>query len=185
MGVLKIFDTGYIKTDNSGTQASSSDRAYSGTAITLKTASFIPVLKKNINNNPELAPSVSFSEVNQGSLENMQFTLRCVLNMDVSTDMDLVQYLLDCVRTQGYKLLWYDYSDATVEKNNGQLIYRIAQNSNFGDALTNGEKTAFGISDNFYTLHVLFTEMNPKQTSKTLINYELKGFVLKVEGSTI
>ncbi|KKM91338.1 hypothetical protein LCGC14_1229490 [marine sediment metagenome] len=185
MGVIKIQDVGYIKPTNEGTQASSANRANSGTAISLKVAEFVPSLKRNISSEPELATNTP-SEVNQGSLENMQFQLTCKLKTSDATDMGNVQHLLDMVATNGYKLMWYDYTSASVENNNGQLIYRIALNSKFGHQITNGEKSAFTITDNFYHLHVFFFDILPRQVpDSNIITYTLMGIVLKVETSII
>ena len=177
-------DTGYIKPANSGTQGTSGTRAYAGTAISLKSAQFTPSLTREISANPELSANTP-AEVNLGSLQNMTFQLRCILNTSNTTDMGYVQYLLDMVRTNGYKLMWYDYT-ATGENNNGQLIYQIALNDQFGHQLTNGEKTLFSISDNFYHLHVVFTNFQPQHSGqKGSIVYTLTGTVLKVEASQV
>lgn len=184
-GNILILDTGYIKPTNEGTQASAGNRANSGTAITLKTAEFTPSLTRNFQTNPEIG-SNSPSEINKGSLENMKFRLTCKLDSGSDTDMALVQHLLALVYTNGYKLMWYDYTSASAEKNNGQLIYEIALNSLFGDQITNGEKTAFSISTNFYALHVDFFDIQPRQSGETdIVTYTLSGVVLKVETSGI
>lgn len=184
MGTIRIQDTGYIKPTNEGTQASSGNRANSGTVITLKTAKFVPSLSRNIQNKPEIGINIP-SEVNQGSIENMQFKLTCKLNTKTDADTANIQHILDMIATNGYKLLWYDYTTAA-ENNNGQLIYRIAQNSKFGHALTNGEKSKFSISDNFFHLHVYFFNIQPLHDARTgVITYVLTGIILKVETSTI
>ncbi len=185
MGTITIQDTGYIKPTNEGTQASSGNRANSGTAISLKTAEFVPSLKRNISNEPELASNTP-SEVNQGSLENMQFRLTCKLKTNDDTDMGNVQHLLDMITTNGYKLMWYDYTSAVAENNNGQLIYRLALNSKFGHQFTDGEKSAFTLSDNFYHLHVFFFDIQPRHVANSkIITYTLSGIILKVESSLI
>ena len=183
MGYIYIQDTGYIKPTNEGTQASSANMANAGTAVILKVAEFTPSLKRNISNNPELGLSVP-SEVNLGSLENMKFSLTCKLDTNNVTDMGYVQDLLDMVASNGYKLMWYQYTSATPEKNNGKLIYQMALNSKFGHALTDGEKSAFTISDNFDHLHVHFYDIQPRQSTSNIITYTLLGIVLKVEAST-
>lgn len=183
IGEIRLQDSGYIKPANTGTQASTEFIAASGTSVSIKSAEFIPSLKRNISIQPELASNVP-SEINLGSLENMQFKLRCVLNTTNDDDMALVQDLLDMIRTNGYKFLWYDYT-TTGELNNGQLIYRIAQNNNFGTAVTNGEVTSFGFSQNFVVLKVNLNDMQLRHTSKNLITYELTGAIYPVEKSTI
>ena len=185
IGSIKIQDTGYIKPTNEGTQASAGNRVNSGTAVSLQTAEFTPSLKRNISSQPELASNIP-AEVNLGSIENMQFQLTCKLKSSVAADMAKVQFLLDSVATNGYKLIWYDYTSAAAENNNGQLIYQIALNSKFGHQTTNGEKSAFTISENFYHLHVFFFDIQPRQVPNSdIITYTLRGIVLKVETSTI
>jgi len=184
MGQINIQDTGYIRPTNEGTQAASGNRANSGAVISLKTARFTPSLTRNVQDDPELSSNTP-TIINLGSLENMQFELRCILNAKNDTDMGYAAVLLDMVLTNGYKVMWYDYSTVG-EDNNGQLIYRVATNSKFGHQFTNGEKTAFTISDNFYHLHVLFTDMQIVHTGDaSLMEYSLKGTVIKVEESTI
>ncbi len=185
MGEIVILDTGFVISTNEGTQASTANRAAGGTSITLKTASFIPNLKRNISNNPDLS-SIVPSEVNLGSLENMKFRLRCLVDSNTDADTAKIADLIDCVRTNGYKLLWYDFTNATTEKNNGQLIFRIASNALFGDQLTAGELTNFGLTTQFVTLHVIFDNIQPIHSGTTeLIFYEFSGTILKVEASTI
>ena len=86
MGTIKIQDSGFVKPTNSGTQASSANRANSGTVISLKTADFTPMLSRNLQINPEIGMNTP-SEVNLGSLENMQFSLTCKLKTTDDTDM--------------------------------------------------------------------------------------------------
>ena len=185
MGAIYIQDSGYIKPTNEGTQASAANRMNSGTAVSLQTAEFTPSLKRNISSEPELGSNTP-AEVNLGSLENMQFSLTCKLKSSVATDMAKVQYLLDAVATNGYKLMWYDYTDATKENNNGQLLYRIAVNDKFGHQTTNAEKSAFTITANFYHLHVFFFDIQPRQVPNSdIITYTLRGIILKVETSKL
>jgi len=185
MGTINIQDTGYIKPTNAGTQANSALMVNGGTVISLKTAEFTPSVKRNFDNTPEIGLNVP-SEINLGSLENMRFSLTCKLNLNNATDMAQIQHLLKLVQTDGYKLLWYNYTDSVVEDNNGQLIYQLALNSTYGHALTNGEKTAFNISDNFYHLHVHIFDIQPRHSAKSgYITYTMTGVVLKVEPSSI
>ena len=183
MGKIHIQDTGYIKPTNEGTQASAANRANSGAVIILKTATFTPNLSRNVANESELGTNTP-SEVNKGSLENMKFQLTCKLDSNNATDMGYIAGLLDMVATNGYALMWYQYTE-TAENNNGQLIYRIAQNSKFGHELTNGEKTAFTINGNFYHLHVHFLSIQPRQIADSVITYDMQGIVTKVETSLI
>jgi len=185
MGSIRIQDTGYIKPTNEGTQASSANMANSGNAVILQSAEFTPNLKRNVQDNPEIGIDTP-SEINLGSLENMKFTLTCKLKTSNATDMGYVPNLIDMIATNGYKLMWYQYTSATAENNNGQLIYRLATNSKLGHILTAGEKTEFTISEAFYHLHVLFTNIQPRHSAgSSIITYVLTGIVMKVEDSTI
>lgn len=185
MGSLYICDTGYVKPTNEGTQALAGNRSNAGLPFSLKTAEFTPSLARNLSDQPDIGTNLP-GEVDIGALQNMQFKLRCVINSTISTDMSYVVALLNLVVTQGYKLLWYQYSDAVTEKNSEQLVYQIALNSRFGHQTTDAEKTAFAISDNFYHLHVLFKDISPRHIGgKGLIMYELSGVVLKVETSIL
>jgi len=178
MGVIKIQDSGYIKPDNSGSQATTDNRSNSGDAITLKVATFSPSLTRNISVQPELATSTP-SEVNLGSLENMKFVLDCKLDTGNSTDMGNIQHLLDLLTTDGYKFMWYDYS-GTAENNNGQLLYRICLNSNFGNQFSTQEQTDFTVSSDYYHLHVHFFDIQPRHDANSkIIAYRLTGVVLK------
>lgn len=186
MGYITVIDTGYIKPTNNGTQASSLNMANGGSAISFKVAEFSPSLKRNISDTPEIGLNTP-SEINLGSLENMKFTLRCVLNKDISSDVNKIQHLIKLVSTDGYKLLFYAYdtTNAYFEKNNGILIYQLAQNSLLGHTLTNAEKTKWGLSYNYSHLHVIFTEIQPRDMPNNLIQYTLTGVVLKVETSVL
>ena len=185
MGQINIQDVGYVKPANTGTQASAGNRANSGSVITIRTAEFTPNLARNMSTNPDLGSNTP-AEVNLGSIENMQFRLTCRLDANSNTDMAKVQHLLNLIGTDGYKLMWYDYTSATLEDNNGQLIYRLALNSKFGHKLSNGEKSAFTITDNFYHLHVFFFDIQPRQVANSkIITYTLNGIILKVESSII
>lgn len=184
MASIRIQDTGYIKPTNEGSQASAANMSNSGTVVILKTAEFTPSLTRNLSNNPEIGGSTP-SEVNLGSLENMKFSLQCKLDTNDATDMGYLQDLLDMVATNGYKVIWYQYANATNEKNNNQLIYQMALNSKFGHAFTNGEKTAFSISDNFYHLHVHFFDIQPRSSAgASIITYVFQGIILKADAST-
>ncbi len=185
MAHIKIQDTGYVKPTNEGTQASSGNIANSGTAISIKTAEFTPSLSKSVQDNPELGIATP-SEVNSGSLENMKFLLTCKINTASNSESALIPVLLDMVATKGYKLMWYQYTSVTPERNNGQLIYRMATNSKFGHQTTDAEKTKFTISDNFYHLHVDFIDIQSRQSAKSkVVTYTLTGVVLKVETSVL
>lgn len=177
-------DTGYIDTNNSGTQATTAYRANAGNAITLKSIEFIPNLKRNISNEPEIGTN-SPSPVNRGSLENLKFTLRCSITKTDSTEMNKIQDILELVSTNGYKLLWYDYTVAN-EANTESLLYQVASQPLYGDALTAGEQTAFSISSAFKTLHVVFTDLTfSDRAPQGTIKFDLKGIVLPVKTSVV
>ena len=184
MGSIKILDTGFIKPDNSGTRASSNNMANSGSPITLKVARFTPQLSRNMDDNPELGAN-NFSEVNLGSLENMKFTLRCVLNSNNDSDMQILSELINLVITNNYKIMWYDYTNSSLEKNNGVVIYQIAKNPKIGHQFTDGEKAFWSLSDNFYHIHVHFKSIQfIQEGAKGFVEYELTGILLKVPTTT-
>lgn len=181
MGQIKIVDTGYIDTNNSGTQSSSGNRVNSGSVISLKAATFTPSLTRNLNRSPDTNQG-STTDVHLGSLENMGFSLRCVLRVDSSTDMSLIPTLLNLLIKNGYKAMWYDYTNVTEEDNNGQLIYRIAQNSLFGRQFSAAEISSYGLSTQFYYLPVHFFNIQPTQNGANgIIVYQLQGVVLPIK----
>lgn len=183
MGYIKILDTGYIKPTNEGTQATS--QANSGNEITLKTVEFIPSLKRNVGDDPSLATN-TMSEVNKGTLENMKFELRCYLDTHSTTDMNILRHLLDCIINNSYQIMWYDYTNASTEQNNGQLIYQLALNSKIGKQLTSADITKFGLSTQYYILSVIFDDCMFRHTGKSgVITYSFKGTVLKPETSVL
>jgi len=185
MGNISIQDTGFVKPTNTGTQASNANRANGGTVIKLNTAQFTPSLKRNIDTNPDLASS-DFAEVNLGSIENMKFDLLCMFDMTNAVEQSYAANIVDMVRTDGYKLMWYQYSDS-IENNNGQLVFRLATNTHLGHELSAAERTEFGISGPFYHLHVHFFDIQPRHSGSdpNKVQFTLKGVVLKVEESQL
>ena len=116
----------------------------------------------------------------------MQFSLKCVFRKDSSSDMATVANIIEAVTSDTYKLLWYDYSNASDEKNASSLLYQVARNPLFGDQLTAGEQAAFSISAAFYTLHVQFTDIQQVDSGKSgFVRYDIKGVVDKVRSSVI
>ncbi|GAF84530.1 unnamed protein product [marine sediment metagenome] len=185
MGYFGILDTGFIKTSNEGTQASSGNRANGGNVISLKTADFKPTIKRNIQDNPDIGTNQP-SEVDLGTLENMKFVLTCKLDKDNTVDMLSVEYLLDLVVTNGYKLLWYNWDDAIAEKPTKLLIKNIARNNLFGGTLTTAEKNLYGLAFNYDVLKVHITSSQYVETgSSNRITYQITGIVLKREESVL
>lgn len=187
IGQIKIQDTGYILPTNAGEQAVGANMANGGVAMILKTADFTPSLTRSVQSSPELSSNTP-ARINLGSLENMNFELRCTLKTNNTTDMSYIPELLKMVSTNGYKVMWYNYTPATIlqEKNNGQLLFQIAKNSKFGRVFTAAEKTEFTISEAFYHLNVLFFDIQEVHTgTKDTIEYSLKGVVIKVEADTL
>lgn len=184
MGAITILDTGYIKPTNTGTRASTENIAANGTAVSLKTSDFIPNIKRFGAVQPDLSSNEP-SEANLGSVEDVQFKLRCRLNNTKSADMAQIPQLIDMIKTNGYKVMWYNYVSELDEKNDSQAVYQMALNNKIGTAFTSGELALFGIPIAFKKLNVLFNNMQVRQTSKTLIEYELTGVILPVETSGI
>jgi hypothetical protein len=182
MGYINIIDSGYIKPTNAGTQATSTNMAGNGSKIVLKATEFIPSLSRNIAVEPDIGSNLP-SEVNLGSLNNMQFQLRCILNP--TTDSVTIGYLYDCVSTNGYKLLWYNYTSAN-EDNAEQLVYQIALNNKFGHVFTAGEMTKWTLSIAYRHLHVVFNDIQVSHSGDNgAFVYTLTGIVLPVESSSI
>jgi len=174
-----------VKATNGGTQASVGNRSNAGASISLKTATFTPNLSRNLSAQSELGTNTP-SEVNLGSLNNMQFQLECKLNENDDNDTALIQHLYNMIITNGYKVMWYDYTSASAEKNNGQLVFRTTQQALLGNAFTAGEASNFSVTEGLYHLHVHFFDIQARQTAGTkLTTYTLKGIVIPVETSVI
>lgn len=188
MAGICIYDTGYLKTTNpNGTQLVASLRANSGNLIALNTAYFKPTIKANLDMNPVLG-TFAESEVHLISIENIGFSLTGKLDMRESSDMDLLYALVNCVRTKGYKALFYnvtrDASGNTLDRDK-QLVVKMT-NAHFD---TNESQTGISFSlwdgsstvssknlTHVYHLHVRFISFDPMQIpNSSIITYTLTG----------
>ena len=191
IGSICVYDAGYLKTTNVGTQLAASLRANSGNLIQLKTADFKPTIKANLDTNPVLG-TFAESEIHLVSVENIGFSLTGKLDMNVSADMDLLYALVQCVRTKGYKALFYNVtrnaSGDTLNRDK-QLVVRLA-NSHFDTtepqtgisfSLWNGSTTVSSQNlTNVYHLMVRFIDFTPVQLpSSSVISYTLSGVTTK------
>ena len=192
MANICIYDTGYLKSTNpNGTQLAATLRANSGNLIELKAADFKPVIKANLDNSSVLG-TYTDSEVHLVSVENIGFSLSGKLDMDDSADMDLFYALIQCVRTRGYKALFYNVSrDASPNTLNRdkQLVVRLANShydiiesqTGISFSLWTGASSVSGKNlTNVYHLHVRFISFDPIQIpGSTLITYSLIGVITK------
>jgi len=183
MANIVLQDSGFLSPTNTGTRATSANMCNSGNAISLKTATFTPHIKSNVDNTPRLGifsdgTSVSDgSNLNLASIENMDFTITGILNMTVAADQALVVPLAQIGRTKYYKLLYYDSNGSDKDK---QLLYQLCD-----DTFTAGEVTVFGLSAAFNHLHVLIEDVSFVDTGTSHVRYTLKGRVTSQEDSSI
>ena len=188
-----ILDSGYLKTTNpNGTQLSASNRANSGNLIELKAAEFKPVVKANLHIDPVLG-TFQESEVHLVSFENIGFSITGKLDKTSSADMALLYQLVQCVRTRGYKAIFYNV-DRTVAssgslRRDNQLITALA-NSHYDTtepqtgisfSLWDGSSTVSGKNlTNVYHLMVRFLEFSPQEVpGSKIITYSLTGVTTK------
>ena len=113
MGTISIIDTGYIKSDKSGTQLDTTDNTLvvnNGTAITLKTASLKYSGGVSLDNNPQPG-TYQNTELNFVSFDNEMIVIRGIVRRDVNSDMDILKYLNQMRKTKGIKLIYYTDKD--------------------------------------------------------------------------
>lgn len=198
MANISIVDTGFITPYHVGslgqavTQISSANRANSGNKMVLKTVSFNPNIKLNVDDTPEIDKSEAV--VNIGTVENLKFTLNGVLDMSNSTDRGYVYQMLRLCKTKAYKALFYDVIRTSSEAQNlYQILTQITGlhyngdgnfpgDSNQGDISFNlwssGTEVAAQNLTNVYHLHVIFTDVTFTDTAdKSLKRYVLTGVV--------
>lgn len=149
MASITIIDTGFITPYHSGTQISTANRANSGAKIILKTASFNPSIKSNVDDTPTLAKDLT--EVNQGTVENIKFTLSIVLDMTSSTDRGYVYQLVRLCQTKGYKAMFYDVDRSSTENGNLQQVITQFTNLHYnGDGTFSGDSNQGDLSFNLW-----------------------------------
>lgn len=193
MANLSVIDTGFLKTTNTGTQLSATNRANSGSLITFKAVDFKPTAKGNLDNAPTLG-TYTDSEVHLVSVENVGFNMMGKLDMTDSTDRALVYQLLRLCRTRGYKALFYDVDRATTDtggntslRRDQQLVTLLA-NAHYdttepqGDisfSAWTGTASATGKNlTNVVHIHVRFMDVNFSQSADTkIVTFTLRGVI--------
>lgn len=162
MSDITILDTGFIKSDSSGTKASV--LANSGSAITLKSVTVTYNRKANVDTTPIInantGPVAGF-----GTVETGKIVIQGALDSNITADMDLMDDINDLLTTFGIKLLYYSsasdgYRDITdslgaVNKDD------IHKTNDFGSTATPH-------------LHVRVTSFQISQTAKSQLRYTLE-----------
>lgn len=169
MANISILDTGYLKTDNSGTQLSTGDRFNSGNAMELKGVSFDYQISSNIDDNPSIG-TYSITEVNFVSFDNPKIKISGVLAGSSTSDMQNVYKLTTLSQTKGYKIVYYN---STGTDKNEQLVYWLANNHiNVGSNYSTEEKT-------YYHIHVRFTNFKIEQVAPSTghLKFDIEGVI--------
>ena len=182
MAQISIQDSGYIKTDNSGTQLTGNNIVNSGTVIVLKTASLKYTGGANLDDSPYIG-TYDDPDVNQVGHTATGFTIIADLHKSNATELGYLGKLLKLRKTVGYKLVFYDGS--AQESPSNQSIYQVAQEE--GAEFTAGEKSAFSITnDNVYHIpcHVKTVTVNDS-AKKGVIVVTLVCIVTKKYASSI
>jgi len=178
MANITVMDSGYVKPTNSGTILSTTYRANLGVAIGLKGINFTVGSKANIDNTPTLN-NFTPSDTNFGSIENDIIQVTGILNTSDVGDLTLMHELSRCVKTIGYKLVYYPSVD-NADDYTKQLVYMMGINTD-GTAHTfsTAEQSTFSIAGAYRHIHVRFTSLDVKQDAGTpMISFKMSGIVL-------
>jgi len=195
MANLSILDTGYLKTDNSGTQLAATSRANSGNLINLKTVNFKPTAKSNLDTNPVLG-TFAEAEIHLVSFENLGFSIQGRVDTRVSADLDLIWQLVLLCRTKGYKAMFYNVDKDATDTGANQTLERDKQLvTNLANEHYDTTEPQTGISFSLWTgaastasknltnvehMMVRFIDVTFTQSPKSkLISYSLKGISTK------
>lgn len=165
MANIAILDTGYIRTDQSGTQVSGTGSiANSGSAIELKGVSLsfdqkcnvdvTEIVSVNTTGNYAQGPVAGYGTITAGKV-----TIQGVLDSNSDTDMDLMKEIKNMLRTFGVKLLYYTsttdgYRDITDSIGATDIIH---------------------LSGTTPHLHVRFTSFQISQTADSHLRYTLEA----------
>ena len=184
MADIIIQDSGYISPTNTGTRATAANMANSGNAITLHASELMVNVASNLDTSPALGVFATGTEISAGadinlaSIENVGFTIKGVLDLGVTTDLNTVIPLLQIGKTKWYKLL---YVNDTTETD--WLLYQLSD-----DTFTAGEVTAFGLSAAYKHVHVMVKSIQLKNVTKEAerkVTYTITGFITKKGTSSI
>lgn len=186
MANMVIQDSGYLSPTNTGTRATAANMANSGSAMVLHGVEFKPSTTGNLDDSPRLGDYGTGTGTGEGatihlvSVENMKFTIRGVLDMDVAGDRALVVPITQLPRTRWYKLLYFD--STTASEYNRQLLYHLSD-----DTFTAGEVTAFGLGAAYKHLHVMIENVQWSHMARDepKMVYNMTGIVTNKETSTI
>jgi hypothetical protein len=126
---ITITDTGKRRT--SSASAEETDKANSGTTITVYGAELTVEDSSSLNTNPvigkystptDAATKWAFGEVDTIGVNKPKWTARGLLDQDDSSQMALVKALRELSRTKGYKTLGGDLPDWTDGVDNGSTV---------------------------------------------------------------
>ena len=172
MAELTIKDTGYASTADSGNPISISYRAYSGEEISLKGISVTTGSKGNYDNSPTLN-NFGYADVNFGSIENRNVSIKGVINEEDSTDIGLMYALSQLPETVGYKMLYYK----SLGTDNAKQLVTMMSN---GRTLNSTLQTRHNIDAAYNYLTVKFISFTTTQKAGSpIIGWSLDGIVLK------
>jgi len=167
MAHIKILDTGYLKTDNTGTRLTASEMANDGSPITLKSVQFDFTRKDNIDTNPAVA-SYDDVDVFVGGFEAGSFQIKTSFDMDDSTDRQTLRYIVELSRTKGYKVLFYDDQSDTDQDAGSTLLFQISQIE--GTRFTSSEVTEYGgisgTTVRYIPVHIESVNLSQKVTNR-------------------
>ena len=180
MAQISITDTGYLKTDNSGTRLSTANRANSGSKITLKGVKINFTRLANLNVKPVLG-TYDDVDVDMIGFDNAGLMISGKLDMTDTTERTYVGVLNELVKTRGWKAIFYDSSTSSNEDTQGQLIYQIANSD--GATVTATERTEFGVTGGSTVKHfcMYFKSISIEQsaTNRKFVNFRLVGHITK------
>jgi hypothetical protein len=102
---LKIIDSGWLSSTRTGTQEVAANRANSGTAMTLKSAS-IGLSGKALLDNSPIPASFADSPVNNNGYENDMLNISLIIDKSDNSEYDDLVEINKLKKTKGVKLLY-------------------------------------------------------------------------------
>ena len=142
MAQITIQDSGFLKTDDSGTQLTGDDIANSGNAIVLKSAKMDYIGGASLDDSPYIG-TYDNPDVNVVGYTATGFTINANLHKDNATELGYIGALLRLRKTVGYKMVFYD--GASEELPSNQSIYQVSQEE--GTVFSTAQDTLFSISN--------------------------------------
>jgi hypothetical protein len=150
MGDITILDTGFLKTDNSGTRLGTSDMANSGSPLTLYGVEVKFQRSASLDTNPDLA-TYADTDINFIGFKIAGLSIKGTINPSVSAQRESVRHMEKLVRTKGWKALYFDYGSSNADRVQ-HIVYQLAQT--IGKTFSTADRTAFGLSDVYSYLAV-------------------------------